>query len=136
MRIDDTTGLSPRQEQAIAAMLSEQTLPKAAEAAGVNVRTLHRWLRLPEFAAAYRSARRETFAQAIALTQRYAALAVNTLAKVMMDPGSPTSAKVTAAVAVLRFGRDGVELEDLQVRVETLERQRAEEQADAERTAA
>ena len=41
MRIDEATNLTTRQEQAIAAMLTEQTMAKAAEAAGVNVRTLN-----------------------------------------------------------------------------------------------
>lgn len=136
MRIDEATNLTTRQEQAIAAMLTEQTMAKAAEAAGVNVRTLNRWLRIPAFSAAYRTARRETFGQAIALTQRYSALAVNTLAKVMMDAASPTSAKVAAAVAVLRFAREGIELEDLAARVDALERQGEEAREDHARSAA
>ena len=43
---------------------------------------------MPEFARAYREARREALGQAIALTQRYAPLVVNTLAQVMMDDGA------------------------------------------------
>ncbi len=114
-------GLTAPQERAIIALLNEQTISRAAAAAEVGQRTLYRWLRKPEFARAYREARREAFGQAIALTQRYAPLAVNTLAQVMMDDQAPTSSKVAAATTILRFGREGIELDDLAARVESLE---------------
>jgi hypothetical protein len=116
--------LNPRQEKAIVALLAEHTVEKAAKAAGVGERTLYRWLDDPVFSSVYRKWRREAFGQAIALTQRYAPLAVNTLAKVMSDPSAPSSAKVSAATTLLRFAREGVELDDLAARVEALEQAR------------
>jgi hypothetical protein len=116
--------LNPRQEKAIVALLGEHTVEKAAKAAGVGERTLYRWLDDPIFSSVYRKWRREAFSQAIALTQRYAPLAVNTLAKVMSDPSAPSSAKVSAATTLLRFAREGVELDDLAARVEALEQAR------------
>ncbi len=114
-------GLTAPQERAIIALLNEQTVGRAADAAEVGQRTLYRWLKEPTFARAYREARREAFGQAIALTQRYAPLAVNTLAQVMMDDGAPSSSKVAAATTILRFGREGIELDDLAARIEALE---------------
>lgn len=113
--------LTPKQEKAIIALLNEQTVTKAAEAAGIGQRTLYRWLDRPAFSKAYHKARRAAFSQAIGLTQRYAPLAVNTLAKVMGDPDAPSSSKVSAATALLRFGREGIELDELAARVEALE---------------
>ncbi len=113
--------LTPVQERAIIALLNEQTIGRAAAAAEVGQRTLYRWLRESEFSRAYREARREAFGQAIALTQRYAPLAVNTLAQIMMDDGAPSSSKVAAATTILRFGREGIELDDLAARLEALE---------------
>ena len=113
--------LSPKQEKAIVALLNEHSVTKAAQAVKVCEKTIYRWLDEPHFAAAYRKARREAFGQAIAMTQRYAPLAVHTLAQVMTDPKSPTTAKVNAASTILRFGREGIELDDLAVRVEALE---------------
>ncbi len=113
--------LTPVQERAIIALLNEQTISRAAAVVEVGQRTLYRWLRKPEFSRAYRQARREAFGQAIALTQRYAPLAVNTLAQVMMDDSAPTSSKVAAATTILRFGREGIELDDLAARVEAIE---------------
>jgi hypothetical protein len=125
---EETSGegeLSPRQERAIAALMTEQTILRAAQVAGVGERTLHKWLDRPNFAAEYRRVRREAFRQAVGMSQRFASAAVATLAKVMADPQSPYSAKVAAATALLKFGREGIEIEDLQVRVEDLERQAA-----------
>ena len=39
----------------------------------------------------------------------------------MMDDDAPASAKVAAATTLLRFGREGIELDDLAARVEALE---------------
>ena len=124
-------GLTPPQERAIIALLNEQTVGRAAGAAKVGQRTLYRWLREPEFSRAYRQARRDAFGQAIALTQRYAPLAVNTLAQVMMDDQAPSSSKVAAATTILRFGREGIELDDLGARVEALEQAAPQRQKSA-----
>lgn len=113
--------LSPKQERAVLALLQEPTIAKAAKAAEVGERTIHRWLSDPVFGKAYRKARREAFGHAIALTQHYAPLAVNTLATIMADTSAPSHARVTAASTLLKFGREGIELDDLAARIETLE---------------
>ncbi|GMV70184.1 MAG: hypothetical protein DYG93_07740 [Leptolyngbya sp. PLA2] len=119
--------VTARQEKAIAALINETTVARAARTSGIGLRTLHRWLvHDPAFRAAYRSARREAFGQAVALTQRYAPLAVTTLAQILSDPSAPHTARVSAAAAILRFGRDGIELDDLADRVEALERAQRE----------
>lgn len=115
------SALTAKQESAILALLNEPTIAKAAAAAGVGERSLYRWLDEPEFAAAYRKARRQAFSQAIALTQRYAPMAVQVLAKVASDASATTAARVSAATAILKYGREGIELDDLAARVEQLE---------------
>jgi hypothetical protein len=114
-------GLTPSQEQALLCLLNEPTVKTAAEKAGVGERTLHRWLDEPVFDAAYRKARRQVFAQAVSLSQKYAALAVNCLAKIISDVAAPHSAKVAASQAMLKFGRDSIELDDMAQRVAALE---------------
>lgn len=123
------TALTAKQEKAILCLLNEPTVNKAAVAAGVGERSLYRWLDEEQFAAAYRKARRQAFSQAIALTQRYAPMAVQVLAKVASDHNATTAARVSAAQAILKYGRDGIELDDLAARVEQLEveRRRANE---------
>ena len=117
--------LSPEQERGIVALLAEPTIQKAALAVGVSDTTMHRWLELPAFGRAYRNARREGFRHAIALTQKYAAHAVQTLMKVMSDPTAGHSAKVSAAGLLLKFSRESIELDDLAARVEALEQSSA-----------
>lgn len=113
--------LPAKQERALLALLNEPSIEKAASAAGVHQRTMYRWLKQPAFEAKYRKCRRDAFGQAVGLMAKYATLAVNTLAKAMADPDAPYHVKVSAATAVLRFGREGIELDDLAVRIAALE---------------
>ena len=114
-------GLNDRQQRGLQALLAEPTITRAAEAAGIGERTLRRWLAEPAFRAAVNAARRESFGQAIGLTQKYAPVAVATLVKVMQEASGGPSAKVSAAATMLKFGREGIELDDLAARVEALE---------------
>ncbi len=127
--------LTGQQEEAVLALLENATPQQAADRVGVAGRTIYKWMKLPHFHKAYRDARRAAFSQAIGLTQRYASVAVSTLVKVMADEGAPHHAKVSAAIALLRFGRDGIELDDLAARIEALEDEREErnDQRKAER---
>lgn len=113
--------LTAKQEKAIGFLMAEPSIAKAAESAGVGERTLHRWMREPDFARAYRDARRAAFDQAVSMTQRYATLAVQALARIVADSKVSANARVGAATAILRFGREGVELDDLAGRIESLE---------------
>ncbi len=115
-------GITPKQEAAIVALLNEPTVARAAITADVDERTMHRWLADPDFARAYRNARRLAFAQAIAVTQRYAPLAVHALGKIMADTKVTAAARVSAATALLKFSRESIELDDLASRVDELER--------------
>lgn len=127
MAANTSDNLSPKQEEAIVALLNEPTVAKAAAACEVGERTLYRWLDEPPFSAAYRKARREAFAQAIGLVRKYTPLAVNTLAKILVDPVAPHSARVSAATAMLKFSRESLELDDLAARVAALEGASADE---------
>ncbi len=115
-------GLTGKQELAVLALLSEPNVTKAAEKAGVGARTLYRWMESDQrFIAAHRAARRQAFQHAMQMTQRYAPMAIQALAKVMTDSACPASARVSAAVAMLNFNRDSIELDDLAERVKALE---------------
>lgn len=115
--------LSEKQEEGVVALLSHPTVRRAAEQVGVDEKTMHRWLEQPAFSAAYRRARREAFSQAIAASQRYAPLALQALAKIVMDESKPPSARVSAAGAILKFSRESLELDDLAARLDAVEAQ-------------
>ena len=114
--------LGRKQEQTIAALLTQRNLDEAAKAAGISMRTLMRWLKLPEFQTAYREARRTAYSQAVAKLQQGATAAATTLLKVMLDQTTPASVKVRAAECVMNHSSKAIEIEDVEFRVAELER--------------
>ena len=109
-----------KKEAAIAALLSQRNHEEAAHAAGVSKRTLNRWLKMPAFQSAYLAARRAAMFQANARLQQASSAAVSALVKVMIDPSTPASARVRAADCILVRGNQGLENEDLNVRLSLL----------------
>ena len=59
-----------KMEEAIVALLTHRNIEEAANTVAVSVKTLLRWQKLPEFAAAYREARRAAVSQANARLQQ------------------------------------------------------------------
>jgi hypothetical protein len=113
--------LSRKEEATISALLTQGTLAEAASLAGVGQATLRRWLQRDDFQAAYQRARREAVSQAVAHLQRVSGEAVETLRTIMNDDQKPSSARVTAARVILELSIKAVELEDLEVRIASLE---------------
>ena len=113
--------LGAKKESAILALLSSRSVEDAARAASVPVRTLYRWLKDPDFCAAYREAKRTSFAQAVARLHQKSSAAVSTLGKVMVDPSTPPSAKIRAADSILNHTARAVEIEDIEARLSVLE---------------
>jgi hypothetical protein len=68
-----------KKEEAIVALLTQRNIEEAAKAAGIGANTLLRWLKVPEFQAAYREAHRAAFGQAIARLQQGPSAAATTL---------------------------------------------------------
>src|SRR5262245_4284122 len=110
-----------KEEEAIAALLTQRNIEEAARVAGVAGTTLARWLQIPEFQAAYREARRTAFSQSIARLQQASSAAVSVLVKIMVDADAPTSSRVRAAEVVLDRASRAIELEDLDERIKELE---------------
>jgi uncharacterized protein YggE len=119
--MNDYTNLEPGQERAIIALLSEPTLRAAAASAGISETTLWRWLKDPDFARAYREARREAIEQATAQLQALASEAVRTLGQILRDDKAAPHVRASAAARVLALAYKSRELDDLESRLETLE---------------
>src|SRR5215470_11016635 len=90
-----------KKEAAVAALLTTRTTEEAANQIHISVKTLLRWMKEPEFDAAYRATRRLAFGQCIARLQQGTTAAATTLLKVMIDPATPPAVKVRAADSVL-----------------------------------
>jgi hypothetical protein len=88
--------------------------------------TLWRWLQLPDFQTAYRAARRQVVERAVSELQAACGAAVETL-KRNLHCEQP-SVEIRAAQVILEQAVKGVELIDLQQRVDRLEALLAAEQ--------
>jgi len=111
-----------KNDEAIAALLTQRSLEDAAKTAGIGTQTLLRWLKLPEFQAAYRDARRQAVQQAVARLQQATGAAAITVLKLMTDPNVPAAVKLRAAECVFAHAIKGIELEDIETRLTELER--------------
>jgi hypothetical protein len=117
-----------KQEQLIAALLSHPTIEAAAKSVGISDATAWRWMKTPEFQAAYRQARREAMRQTTARLQEAAAEAVDALREVQRT-GESESARVSAARTILDQAIKAADLEDVQMRLEALEKALTERRA-------
>ena len=108
-------------EAAVAALMTRSSVEDAARSVGVEPKTLRRWMREPEFKAAYLLARREAVGQGTARFQSSFGAAVTTLLKVMVDPNTPALTKIRAADSVVAHAMKGIELEDVETRLLALE---------------
>jgi hypothetical protein len=95
-------------------------LEAAAKKANVAYRTLKKWLQLPEFQKAYRTARRRVVEYAIGRLQQATGKAIDTL-KRNLTCGHAGS-EIRAALGILEHSVKAVELTDLVERVEEIER--------------
>jgi transposase-like protein len=95
-------------EDAVAALLTQRNVEEAAKAVGISTRTMLRWIKEPEFQAAYREARRAAYSQAVAKLQQGATAAATTLLKVMLDQGTPASVRVRAAECIMNHSSKAI----------------------------
>ncbi len=113
--------MNRRQEAALVTLLAEPTCTAAAARALVAEKTLRRWLKMPEFQAAYRDLRRRAVEDAVGQLQQTVAAAVEALRRGLIC-GQPV-AEIRAARTVINQVAKWTELIDLTERVEELERQ-------------
>ena len=106
-------------EKVIDALLSTSTIGEAAKQAGVGETTIYRYLRDETFKNEYRNARRDVVENTVGQLQGATAQAVVTLTK-NLTCGNP-SAEIRAAQIILETSYKGVELLDLESRLEYLE---------------
>jgi transposase-like protein len=112
---------SRKKEAVIAALLTQRNVEEAARVAGIGTQTLYRWMKERDFDAAYCTARRAALGQSIARLQQGSSAAATTMLKIMIDSGAPASTRLRAADCVLNHAKHGVEIEDIDLRVATLE---------------
>ena len=111
-----------KQEEAVAALLTQRNIDEAAKAVGIATNTLLKWMKLPDFQKAYREARRAAFSQSIARLQQGTSAAATTLIKLLLDPNTPASVRARVADSIFAHAAKAIEIEDIDARVSELER--------------
>lgn len=125
-RIDDavkkiSTTVSAVQQQAIEELMQGKSVSAVAAVVGVHPTTVRTWMsRDKEFIAAYRECRRVVATHAMGLLQSSASFAASKLISFMTDPKA-TRVQLEAAKAVLDKAFSGLELDELEERLERLE---------------
>ena len=115
------TKFGRKKEEAIVALLTQRNVEEAAKSVGLAPNTLLKWMKDPEFDAAFREARRLAFAQSVARMHQASSAAVTTVVKIMVDGNAPASVRLRAADIILERTSKSIEVEDIEARLSELE---------------
>jgi len=126
MKWHEMSQFSAKKERAIQSLLQGASVARAAKAAGVTPRTLFRWLADESFTRRLHEAQQSIFDRVTRRLTVKAIRAVTVLSTVMNDEEAPPSARVRAALGVLKLvvdihnGQIEERLDELCKMVETL----------------
>ena len=113
--------MTPRQQKALAALLTSPSKAAAAKAAGIAPRTLRDYLADPEFQAAYRDAFGNMVEDATRQAPQAISPAMSTLREIVEDREEDAQARISAARAILSHGLKLIETTDILNRLQELE---------------
>jgi hypothetical protein len=117
--MDNKRPLPPKKQKAVEALLSFPTIGEAATAAGVDRRTLCRWLSCPDFLDAYRDAAETVYRRCLSTLSTGATEAAETLRACLH--ATRDGDRIAAARALLDGAHKARELCDLETRLAALE---------------
>ena len=116
--------MTKAKERALASLLTHSNMKDAALAAGIDPRTLRRYMNDTEFLAEYRKAFTRMFEEATRAAQRALLPAIATLREVCEDHSISAMARIAAARCILDMGLKLTEMNDIELRLEALENAR------------
>lgn len=119
--------MTHKQTQALAALLTQPTKEKAAQAAGIGLTTLKRYLSDPQFQAEYQKAVSEMVADAAAQAKQSLSPALSCLREIVTSEDAADGSKIQAARTLLEYGLRLVETVDILKQLDELEAWRKEE---------
>jgi uncharacterized protein YjgD (DUF1641 family) len=99
--VSPTENLTPEQVVALAALLTNPTIEKAAAAAKVSSKQLHRWLNDPDFKAALQLAEAELIDQTVRRVSAISATALETLESIIKNRKVAAGVRVRASIGLL-----------------------------------
>ncbi len=113
--------MNAKKQRVLSALLSNPNQRQAAKAAGVSERTVYEFLHDPDFSKEYRQARDAAFEQASRSAERAMNPALDVLLEICQNDKAPFMARVSAAVNLVKIGREMKETGDILQRLEALE---------------
>ena len=114
--------MTPKQQKALLALLTNPTKEKAAAAAGITSKTLRGYLADPEFQAEYRKAFAGLVEDATRQAQQAIAPALSTLREVVEDSGEGSQFRISAARSILEYSLKLTEQNDILAKLQELEK--------------
>ena len=114
--------MTPKQQTALLALLTNPTKEKAAAAAGITSKTLRGYLADPEFQAEYRKAFAGMVEDATRQAQQAIAPALSTLREVVEDSGEGSQFRISAARSILEYSLKLTEQNDILAKLKELEK--------------
>lgn len=118
--------MTPKQQKALLALLTNPTKEKAAAAAGITPKTLRSYLADPEFQVEYKKAFAGLVEDATRQAQQAIAPALSTLRDVVEDGGESPQFRISAARSILEYSLKLTEQNDIMVQLQELEKAVAE----------
>lgn len=116
--------LTKNQERFLLALLDSQSTGEAIKRANISKTSAYKWLNDPTFKTEYKRMRREIMKQVTGRLQLLALKATTKLEEVLDDPNATNYAVIQASQLILEKAYKGLELEDLEERIEALENMR------------
>lgn len=113
--------MTTKQTRALQALLTSPTQAAAAEAAGIGLTTLKRYLNDDEFQREYQRAVSGLIGEAATQAKQSLSPALSTLREIMRDGGQNGQTRVSAARSILEYGLKLTEQADILTRLTELE---------------
>lgn len=114
--------MTPKQQKALLALLTNPTKEKAAAAAGITSKTLRSYLADPAFQAEYKKAFSGLVEDAARQAQQAITPALSTLRDIVEDGGKSAQARISAARSILEYSMKLTETTDILTRLDELEK--------------
>ena len=115
--------MTANKQRALIALLTSKTQAEAAQAAGLDPRTIRRYMEDEEFVSEYKRQLAGMIDAAADQAKRALCPTLGTLQDITADEGQPGNIRVSAGRAVLEFGLKLIEQADVLARLDELEKQ-------------
>lgn len=113
--------MTPNQQRALQALLTQPNKKAAAQAAGITARTMTSYLADPNFQKEYKKAFGQLVQDATRQAQQALSPALSALRDIVEDEEESSSARIAAARSLLEYGLRMTEFSDILAELEPLE---------------